>query len=188
MGNKEGGGLAGLFGKAEKWFREQGVTKEDMEKAKADREALDERAAAEHQGEERADRSTRAGDSNVTLRGATNGTIDSGLSAKTEQDGDQLIVTVEPVDPVAMEGRTFAGYTFAIPSYTGPGTYDLGTTDVSGMMYELYLGSEEGFFWAPEYGPGIVTVSDGGKTMQVHFVFQDPGSNKVDLEGTVKLT
>jgi hypothetical protein len=55
------------------------------------------------------------------------------------------------------------------------------------MMYELWLGSEEGFFWAPEYGPGVVTVAEDGKSMQVNFVFQDPGSNQVDLEGTVKL-
>jgi hypothetical protein len=186
MGDREGGGLAGLFGKAEKWLREQGVTKEAMEKAKADREARDAQAATEHQAEVRADRSTRAGDSSVTLRGAVNGTVDSGLSVKTEQEGDQLIVTVEPVDPVAMGGRTFAGYTFAVPN-TGPGTYDLGAAEPSSMMYELWLGSEEGFFWAPEYGPGVVTVAEDGKSMQVHFVFQDPGSNRVDLEGTVKL-
>jgi hypothetical protein len=189
MGDKDQGGLAGLFGKAEKWLRQQGVTHEDLEKAKADREALDAQEAAEKQAGERLDRSTRAGDSTVTLRGAVNGTVDSGLAAKVEQEDDQLVVTVEAVDPVPVEGGAFAGFTFAIPSYTGPGTYDLGTSDQSGLMYELWLEpAEEGFFWAREYGPGIVTVSDGGKTMQVHFVYQDPSSKKVDLEGTVRLS
>lgn len=188
MGDKDQGGLAGLFGKAEKWLRNQGITKEDLEKAKTDREALDAQEAAAHQAEERTDRSTRAGESTVTLRGKVNGTVDSGLAAKREQEDDQLVVTVEPVDPVPLDGGTFAGFTFAIPSYKGPGTYDLGTADQSGMMYELWLeGNEEGYFWAREYGPGIITVSDGGKAMQVHFVFQDPGSNKVDLQGTVRL-
>jgi hypothetical protein len=124
----------------------------------------------------------------VTLRGRVNGTVDSGLAASTERDGDQLVVTVEPVDPVSLDGGTFAGFTFAIPDYTGPGTYDLGTEDRPGLLYELYLdGAEEGYFWAREYGPGIVTVSDGGTTMEARFAFRDPGSNQIDLEGTIKL-
>ena len=96
---------------------------------------------------------------------------------------------METVDPVPLDGGTFVGFTFAIPNHSGPATYDLGTTDPSAMMYELWLGGDgEGFFWAPEYGPGIVTVSAAGKTMEVHFVFQDPGSHKVDLEGTIILS
>jgi hypothetical protein len=188
MGDKDEGGLASLLGKAEQWLKDQGVTKEALEKAKADNERWESEEAQEKQVKQRADRSARAGDSRVTLKGAVNGTVDSGLSAQTEEDGDQLVVTVEPVDPVSLAGGTFAGFTFAIPGYSGDGTYDLGTADLSGMMYELWLeGSDEGFFWAPEYGPGIVNVSTGGTTMEVHFVFRDPGSNQVDLEGTVRL-
>src|SRR6266508_286679 len=182
MGDKEEGGLAGLLGKAEKWLSEQGVTKEDLEKARADHDRREAEEAEEDRAEERADRSAGVGASRVTLHGAVNGTIDSGLAAKGEQDGDQLVVTVESVDPVPVDGGTFTGFTFAIPSYTGPGTYDLGTSDQPGLMYELWLDeSSEGFFWAREYGPGIVEVSDGGSRMEVRFAYRDPGGHQVDL-------
>jgi hypothetical protein len=189
VGDKDEGGFAGLLGKAQKWLSDQGVTKEDLEKAKADAEAREVEQAETRQAEERAHRSAAVGDTQVTLRGAVNGTVGSGLAAKTEQDGDQLVVTVEPVDPVSLDGGAFAGFTFAIPRYSGPGTYDLGTSDQPGMLYELWLEpAAEGFFWAREYGPGVVTVSDGGNAMEVHFVYRDPGGSQVDLEGTVKLS
>jgi hypothetical protein len=189
MGEKdEGGGFAGLLGKAEQWLKDQGVTHEELEKAKARQEAWDAQGAAEDKAEQRADRSARVGDSRVTLTGTVNATVDSGLAAQTEREGDQLFITVEAVDPIPVEGGTFAGFSYGIPGYTGPGTYDLGTADLSGLTYELMLDrGGEGFYWAPEYGPGIVTVSSDEKTMDVHFVFQDPGSNKVDLQGTVRL-
>jgi hypothetical protein len=189
MGGKDEGGLAGILGKAEKWLKQQGVTKEDLEKAKADSELREAEEAEEDRAEERAERSAGVGQSRVTLRGAVNGTIDSGLAAKSEEDGDLLVVTVEPVDPVPVEGGSFVGFTFAVPGYTGPGTYDLGTADQPGLMYELWLEPmEEGFFWAREYGPGIVEVSDGGSKMEVRFVYRDPGGKQVDLEGTVQLS
>jgi hypothetical protein len=33
-----------------------------------------------------------------------------------------------------------------------------------------------------------VTISADGKTMDVQFVYQDPGSNRIELEGTVRLS
>ena len=189
MGEKGEGGLTSFLGKAEKWLEDQGVTKEALEKAKADSEAREAEEAETRQAEERADRSEHVGDSRVTLRGMVKGSIDTGLSAKTEEDGDLLIVTVESVDPVSVEGGTFTGFTFAIPGYHGAGTYDLGTAEQPGLPYELWMQeSQEGFFWTREYGPGVVTVEADGKTMQVSFVFRDPGSNQIDLEAMVRLT
>lgn len=188
MGDKEEGGFMGLLGKANKWLQDQGVTKEDLEKAKAEHDRMEAEEAATKEAAQRADRAANAGASQVSLSGKVNGSVSSGLSAKTERDGDSLFVTIESVDPVPLDGGGFMGFTFSIPGYHGDGTYDLGTTNDSGMSYELWLdNAEEGFFWAREYGPGIVTVSDGGKTMQVHFVFRDPGSNQIDVEGTVRL-
>jgi hypothetical protein len=187
MSDKDEGGLSSLLGKAEKWLEKQGVTKEDLEKARADHDAREADEAEDRDAGERADRASSAGDSRVTLRGEVNGVVESGLAARTERDDDVLIVTVEPVDPVPLTGGTFAGFTFSVPA--GPGTHDLGTTDVSSMQYELWLAeSQEGYFWAPEYGPGIVTTSGDGKTMDVQFVYQDPGSHRIELEGTVKLS
>jgi hypothetical protein len=189
MSDKEEGGLFSLLGKAEKWLEDQGVTKEALEKAKADHDAHAAAEAVDKEAGERADRASRAGESRVTLSGVVTGTVGSGLAARAEREDDVLIVTVEPVEPVPLTGGTFAGFTFAVPAAAGPGTHDLGTTDVSSMQYELWLKeSQEGYFWAPEYGPGIVTISADGKTMDVHFVYQDPGSHRIDLEGTVKLS
>jgi hypothetical protein len=187
MGEKGEGGLMSFLGKAEKWLEDQGVTKEDLEKAKADSEAREAEQAETREAEQRADRSEHVGNSRVTLRGMVKGTIDSGLSVQTEKDGDALFVTVESVDPVPLDGGAFTGFSFAIPGYHGAGTYELG--DTLGLTYELSLQeSQEGFFWAADYGPGVVTVEDGGKTMQASFVFRDPGSNQIDLEATVQLS
>jgi hypothetical protein len=189
MSEQDKGGLSSFLGKAEKWLEDQGVTKEDLEKARADHDAREADEAEDRVAEERAGRASSVGDSRVTLRGAVNGAVESGLAARTERDDDVLTVTVEPVDPVPLAGGTFAGFTFCVPAGAGPGTHDLGTTDVSSMQYELWLKeSQEGYFWAPEYGPGIVTISADGKTMDVQFVYQDPGSHRIELEGTVRLS
>jgi hypothetical protein len=189
MSDRDEGGLSSLLGKAEKWLEDQGVTKDALEKARADHDAREADEAEDREAGERADRASSVGDSRVTLRGAVNGAVESGLAARTERQDDVLAVTVEPVDPVPLAGGTFAGFTFSVPAGAGPGTHDLGTTDVSSMQYELWLEeAQEGYFWAPEYGPGIVTISGDGKTMDVQFVFQDPGSNRIELECTVRLS
>lgn len=188
MGDKGGEGLMSFLGKAEKWLEDQGVTKEALEKAKADSEAREADQAAAHEAQEHENRAAHAGDSQVTLRGMVSGSIASGLSVQTEQDGDQLFVTVESVDPVPLDGGTFTGFTFAIPGYHGAGHYDLGTSDQPGLTYELWIQeSQEGFFWAPEYGPGFVNVEADAKTMAVSLVFRDPGDNQIDLEATVRV-
>jgi hypothetical protein len=191
----EGGGLGSLFGKAKKWLADQGVTdedlakaKEDMAKAKADSERWESEAAADKEAEARKDREARVGGSHVTLRGAVTGTVGQGLAVQTEREEGLLSVAIECVDPIPLNGGSFAGLTFVIPQYRGPGTYDLGTMDLTGQIYELLLdGVEEGYFWAPEYGPGVVTVSAGEATADVRFVYQDPGSNRIELEGAIEL-
>jgi hypothetical protein len=189
MSDSGDGGLSSLLGKAEKWLEDQGVTKEALEKAKADHEAREAEEADDREAGERADRASNAGGSRVTLRGAVTGVVESGLAARTERDDEFLTVTVEPVDPVPLAGGTFAGFTFAVPAGAGPGTHDLGTADVSSMSFELWVSeAQEGYFWAPEYGPGVVTISGDGKTMEVQFVYQDPGSHRIELEATVRLS
>src|SRR5262245_62022851 len=95
MGDKGGEGLMSFLGKTEKWLEDQGGTKEAVAKAKADSEAREEAQAAEREAQQHDNRAAHAGDSQVTLRGMVNGSIASGLSVQTEQDGDQLFVTVE---------------------------------------------------------------------------------------------
>jgi hypothetical protein len=196
MGNADDGGIGSLFGKAKKWLSAQGVTdedlahaKEDLAKAKADSDRREAEEIANRDAQARESRVARTGGSHVTLRGAVSGHVDEGLSVQTERDGGSLFVTVECVDPVPLSGGNLAGLTFAIPQYKGSGTYDLSTMDVSGLIYELMLDpAEEGFYWAPEYGPGVVTVSDGESTADIRFVYQDPGSNRTELEGVIELT
>lgn len=189
MGEKDEGGLSSLFGKVNKWLSDQGVTKEDLEKAKADRERWDAEEAAAKESDARQDRTARTGDSHVALRGKVEGTVDAGLAVQTERDAGSLLVTVEPVDPVPLRGGSFAGLTFAVPNYTGPGTYDLSTVDVGSQIYELMLDpAEEGFYWSAPYGPGVVKVSADEATADIRFTYQEPGSNRIELEGVIRLT
>jgi hypothetical protein len=189
MGDQQDGGLGSLLGKANKWLSDQGVTHDDLAKAKADSERWEADKAAERESEGKADREARAGGSQVTMHGTVTGTVSKGLAVQTEREEGSLWVTVECVDAVPLSGGNFAGLTFVIPNYKGPGTYDLGTMDLSGEVYELLLDpAEEGFYWAPDYGPGVVTVSAGEATAEIRFVYQDPGSNRVELEGIIELT
>jgi hypothetical protein len=189
------GGLGSLFQKAGKWLSDHGVTKEDLDKAKEDAakaKVEQERINAEQeQAKETAaheDRAQRAGSSTVTLTGAIEGTAGAGLSVTKETGDGALSITVEAVDPIPLTGGNLTGLTFSIPKYAGAGRYDLGTMDVSGYFYELsFENVDEGFFWAAEYGPGIVTVAAGEGSADIQFVYQDPGDRRIELKGTLDL-
>jgi hypothetical protein len=188
MGEKEGGGLMGFLQKANDWLKEQGVSHEDLEKAKADHDRREAEATQARDEAAHADRQARAGDSTVTLTGFVSGTVDHGMAVTTEKDQGSLFVTVETVDPIPLTGGGFVGLSFSIPSYHGAGTYDLSKLDTSGLTYELMLeNAEEGFYWTAEYGPGIVTVAAGEGAADVQFTYRDPGDHEVKLQGTVQL-
>lgn len=187
MGEQGEGGFGGLLDKANKWLKKQGVTKEELAKGKADQEGWEAERVETRDAKAREDREAHVGSSHVTLSGQVEGSVDKGLSVQTEQGEGTLYVTVECVDPVPLKGGSFVGLSFAIPGYTGAGAYDLSTKDLTGLTFELMLEpAEEGFFWAPEYGPGMVTVAAGGSA-EVHFVYKDPGSNQVELKGAIEL-
>jgi hypothetical protein len=188
MGEDKGGGLGGFLEKANQWLKDQGVSHEDLEKAKAQQEQWEAEATQERDETAHADRQARAGDSTVTLTGFVSGTVDHGMAVTTEKEDGVLFVNVEAVDPVPLNGGGFVGFSFSLPGYHGAGTYDLATLDTSGQTYELMLDSaEEGFYWAAEYGPGIVTVAEGEATADVRFTYNDPGSHEIKLQGTVHL-
>jgi hypothetical protein len=190
MGDKEEGGLLGGFlGKAEKWLEDQGVSHDDLEKYKRDSERSEAEATAQKEAGAKEDRQARAGSSHVTLSGVVTGSVNAGMAVQTEREDGALSVTVECVDPVPLQGgRSFAGLSFVIPDYKGAGTYDLGKMDTSGQTYELMLDPvDEGFFWTDEYGPGVVKVAAGESAADVHFVYRNPGSNQVELEGVIEL-
>jgi hypothetical protein len=189
MGENEGGGLSGFLQKANQWLKDQGVTHEELEKAKAQQEQWDADAAQQREETEHADRQARAGDSTVTLTGLVSGTVDHGMAVTTETDEGILMVNVDTVDPVPLTGGGFLGFTFSIPGYHGAGTYDLAKIDTGSQTYELMLdNAEEGFYWAAEYGPGVVTVSADGGTADVQFTYHDPGSREIQLKGTIHLS
>ena len=195
MAEGEEGGLGSLFKKAGKWLGEHGVTEEDLAKAKEDMagakvqsDRMEAEAEEARTTEARDDRQRRAGGSRLTLAGAIEGTVDSGLSVQIERDDGSLLVSVEAVDPIPLRGGRLIGLSFGIPAYAGPGTYDLASADLSGQVYELSFDDvDEGFFWAPEYGPGVVTVSAGEASADIHFVYQDPGSRRIELKGSLEL-
>jgi hypothetical protein len=188
MGEKDGGGLGGFLQKANQWLKDQGVTHEDLEKAKAQQEQWEAEATEQRDEAAHADREAKAGDSKVTLTGVVSGTVDHGMAVTTDNQDGVLFVNVDTVDPVPLTGGGFLGFSFSIPGYHGAGTYDLAKLDTSGQTFELMLdNAEEGFYWAAEYGPGIVTVAAGEATADVQFTYNDPGSHEVKLQGTVHL-
>ena len=65
MSDRDEGGLSSLLGKAAKWLKDQGVTKEALEKAKADHDAQEADEAEDRTAGERADRASGVGDSLV---------------------------------------------------------------------------------------------------------------------------
>lgn len=214
MGTKDEG-LGSLFGMAKKWLKNEVGTDPDANEGAVDdmkREASRQRDAAVvdaimPEGMKQADRDARkaqelaakeaearkgrvatVGGSHLTLHGTLDGSIDSGLSVKTERADGTLLITVAPVDPAPLQGGSFAGTSFAVAGYTGPGTYDLGEPD-DPLVFELLVDGveSEGFFWSPSYGPGVVTVSADEATADVNFVYEDPGSNRIELKGQLTL-
>ncbi len=114
----------------------------------------------------------------ATFRGTVPALLEVREPEGDDAEGDPFASTptlVVDLGPVAEQspvpgGLQVHGWRFEVPGYTGPGTYDLAA---SGMLrrdadaepeyidWQLYFGDEhEGFFFQPDIGPSVVTVTD----------------------------
>jgi len=80
----------------------------------------------------------------------------------------------------------FVGFTFELASLSN-GRYELVDDSMDSSNYELFIEPEnEGWFFHPSYGPGVITVADGQAT--VDLVFSGPGPERIQLHASVDLT
>jgi hypothetical protein len=175
-------GPAGLKAEIDRWH------------VRATREEAD---RAQRRREERLAKPTAA--VRIRLAGTVTGTIeqDMALTVTTETDAsgeEVMVVVVEPVDPIALAGHVFEGFSVAVPEYTGPGRYDLNAlADLDAFRgwdpawFELLVDPDvsEGWRWRPEHGPAAVEVTDGERTIEVAVVFQEPTGDRIELTATI---
>jgi hypothetical protein len=175
-------GPAGLKAEIDRWHVQ--ATREEADRAQRRRE----------------DRLAKpTGAVRVRLGGAVTGTIQQDMaltvSTATDASGEEVMVlVVEPVDPIALAGHVFEGFSVAVPEYTGPGHYDLNAlADLDAFRgwdpnwFQLYLDPDvtEAWRWRPEFGPASVEVAGGERSIEVAVVFQEPAGDRVELTASI---
>ncbi len=171
-------------------FLPQGWKTADLERRTREREAAaEQRRREQHAARPRADvQATFTGSVTGSFRGGV--PIDVGWPG---EPGEALTVNLEPLEPVDLGGgHSFEALQFAVPGFAGAGTYDLSAyesrDDWDGTWFGLMLdGSEEGYYWTAEYGPGVITVEPDGRTLRVRLAMEDSGSSHVDVDALVVL-
>lgn len=134
----------------------------------------------------------------LRLSGDVNGELNAELPADMDWPGEAgAAVTAEltPLGSEAIAGRPFRALLFAIPSYAGPGNYDLarmgagnGADDWEPLWFQLVLDSEdEPFYWTPGSGPASVAVEPGERTLQVRMQMSNASGEEVALDATIAL-
>jgi hypothetical protein len=163
----------------------------DLERHAEERKAEEaRRRRAEHEARPRAE-------SRLSFSGDLTGQIETALPTvvtRPETADEALTVELSPLDPIPAGTRSFRGVQFAIPGYSGPGTYDLSALyarngdDWDPFWFQLWLESDdEPFYWVPDYGPASIVVDTDGRTLRLRMPMQDAGGTHLDVEGVVVL-
>jgi hypothetical protein len=119
----------------------------------------------------------------LSLTGAISGSLEVEVPAdviRPGEAGDPLLVVLESLEPEPLGGHTFLGVQFAVPSFTGPGRYDLAAMgqeepalDWDPLWFQLWIDqTDEPFFWSPGVGPGTIDVAADGRTLRARFKMQ----------------
>jgi hypothetical protein len=110
--------------------------------------------------------------SSIDLSGAVNGRVEDLAVDITPGDGERtLLVLMETVDPVSLDGGELSAAGFAIADFNGDGTYPLVEyiESLDPGAHHVVLGGGDGesdwFYWAEEYGPAGAVVGDGEITV-----------------------
>lgn len=178
-------------------------------------EAARQQAEAERQQHRRAELEDRAtARVRLSFSGTVAGDWSGALPTRVEiipaepQDDDQpdrdpyaaqpeLRVDLTPLDesrPV-VGGRRFHGWRFAVPGYSGPGTYDLvaiglarreAGTEPDYLDWDLSFGDDDPFYFYPDAGPATVTIGDGARYVKVSMTLGSSGGD-LTASGEIRL-
>lgn len=171
----------------ERWKQKLGDLERHQEEQRLRAEA---NKQAEHEARPRADvQLSVVGD----VTGAFQGQIPTVVD-RPSQPGEAMTVDLSPLEPVAVGDRSWRGFVFAVPHYTGAGTYDL--TDLARIWeadwdpfwFQLWFESDdEPFYWVADYGAATIVVEPGERTLRVQMPMEDAGSHRIQVDATVVL-
>ncbi len=164
------------------WKRKIASLEQANEEGRLQRE---ERRRTEHEGRPRVP-------CVLTLAGHVSGTIEAEIPIRIgmpSEPGDAMTIDLEPLEPLAIGGHSFLGLLFAVPAYDGEGTYDLNALEErlrldswDPLWFQLTIDTtDDGLYWSPDYGRGVVSVSD------TTILVQMPMSNGNGIDVSVDL-
>lgn len=114
----------------------------------------------------------------LTLRGDVSGTLDTEIPIQISmpsEPGDAMTIDLEPLEPLAIGAHTFLGLLFAVPEFSGAGAYDLTAIEErlrleswDPLWFQLTIDTtDDGLYWSPDYGRGVVTVTESSIYLQM---------------------
>jgi hypothetical protein len=124
----------------------------------------------------------------LTLRGDVSGTLETEIPIRIDMPSepcDAMTIDLEPLEPLPIGGHTFLGLLFAVPEFSGTGSYDLTTIEErlqldswDPLWFQLTLDTtDDGLYWSPDYGNGAVTVTD----TTIHLQMPMSNGNGIDV-------
>jgi hypothetical protein len=130
--------------------------------------------------------------SSIELNGHVSGRIDD-VSVELTPDDEYgtLLVLMEPVDGVQLQGGEVVAAGFAISGFHGEGTYQLDGYIESldpGVHHVALAGDSDTswFYWSEEYGPGVAVVTNG--LIETSLVCQNAASEQITVTMRVPMT
>lgn len=156
-------------------------------------EANRERAEAEGRDRARAEREAAVlPGSSVEVRGAVTGRVtDLAVTLTADDEERTLLVLLETVDPIALDGAALSAAGFALTDFHGDGDYPLVPyiesldPGVHHVVFNEGDGDTDWFYWTEEYGPATATV--GGGMIDVTMPCHNAASQQLTLTIRVPL-
>lgn len=132
------------------------------------------------------------GSVNLTFSGAATGTVNQKLPVQCSKADDTYSVTITADPAVPVGGRMFGNFTFVVPAYAGPNTYDLADPSLNpngdafnDWNLSLAATNDDPFQAGGDGFGGSVTVAKDEKSGQiVAKKLVTAGSEMVDVSGT----
>ncbi|MGH9246996.1 MAG: hypothetical protein ACRD29_22295 [Acidimicrobiales bacterium] len=187
-------------GLVKRWVRSERKTSAGLRTEIERWQLLQARHAADQARQRRATSLAKPrGEVHLRLRGLVEATIVQDMAVTLERcpSSRVLAVAVVPIDPIAIEGHIFEGFTVAVPDYRGPGMYDLAAVGVvaaddqspDARQTTCSLGLDDGrhpqWRWRSDLGPVATTVGEAERTLEARLVFESSAGELVDLEATI---
>jgi len=133
----------------------------------------------------------------LTFRGAIRGIVAAKIPARVEWPGDEAVFTtieLEPLEPIAVEGRQFLGLRLALPARDARAGNPVNLSRVTRQNARhwdpldaqvCFDQSDEPFFWCDEYGAGHFWPAPGLDMVQFLLPVQNASGERVSIEGSI---